>query len=281
LEADVAVSVRQWLAELFAMVFPSRCGSCQLVLPAGEAGLCPQCAGDLLGLIDRPYCGLCGQDVGPYALRPADGAAGESAKGSRSAVRAAGLKVCGQCDEGTYRYAGLVRVGPYIPPLDRMIRQFKYHGGHFLASRLGQWQAASLAGQSWLEDVDALAPVPLHWRRRLGRGFNQSQMLADEVGGQVDRPVVSVLDRPVSRPAQASLPKSKRFENVRGVFAVRKAKQVRGRSFCLIDDVCTTGATLSEAARTLLAAGARSVYACVVAVAQPPVPFAQPPTDSQ
>ena len=277
----MAALLRQGLAELFALVFPPRCGSCQVVLPVGEAGLCPQCAGELLGLIDRPYCGLCGQDVGPFALRPVEGSGDESAKDSRGTVRAAGLQVCGQCDEGPYRYAGLVRVGPYVEPLDRMIRQFKYHGGHFLAALLGRWQAASLAGQSWLADVDALAPVPLHWRRRVGRGFNQSAMLADVVAGQVDRPIVSVLDRPVARPAQASLPKSKRFENVRGVFAVRKAGQVRGRSFCLIDDVCTTGATLSEAARTLLAGGARRVYACVVAVAQPPVAFSQSISNSQ
>jgi predicted amidophosphoribosyltransferase len=126
--------------------------------------------------------------------------------------------------------------------------------------------------------------VPLHWRRRLGRGFNQSQVLADVVGRAVGKPVEFALDRPIHRAAQASLPKSRRFENVRGVFAVRGgragAARVRGRSFCLIDDVCTTGATLSEAARTLLSAGARRVYACVVAVAQPPTPFGEPGGDA-
>jgi competence protein ComFC len=248
--------IRRLIAELLAVTFPARCGACDRVIAPEDDGVCPGCSAETLGLIDQGYCNKCGQDAGPFALKPA----GQG-----------GVLVCGLCDQSLYRYDSLVRVGAYVDPLGGMIRKFKYADRQHMAGVLGQWQAARLAAQPWFETLDALVPVPMHWRRRLGRGFNQSDLLAERVGGRLARPVLRALSRPVSRPPQASLPRSKRFENVRGVFSVvARSGAIRGRRLCLIDDVCTTGATLSEAARTLLGAGAEAVYAAVVAVAQPP-----------
>jgi len=255
---DIARSLRRSLAELVGLVFPARCGGCGRVVPAGEGLLCATCGSAVLAVADTTYCQLCGQDAGPFALHATDHA---------------GVRACGLCDRSLYRYAALSRVGPYAPPLDGLIRRFKYAGGQHLAGALGEWQAARLAGQGWFARVEGLVAVPMHWRRRFARGFNQSELLAEVVAERLELPILDSLTRPVHRPPQASLPRSQRFENVRGVFAVPRAKQVRNRRLCLIDDVCTTGATLSEAARTLRSAGTAEVYAAVVAVAQPPPAF--------
>ncbi|MDD4890871.1 MAG: ComF family protein [Phycisphaerae bacterium] len=251
-------AMRRWLGDLLGLMFPVRCGACRVPIPPGEGGVCAECQSLVLGLVDQSYCGLCGQDAGPFALRP--GAAGQAA-------------VCGLCDAELYRYAALSRVGAYEPPLSDLIKQFKYAGGHPLAGPLGEWQAAHVSAQPWAARIDAVVPVPLHWRRRWGRGFNQSELLAEVVAARLGKPMAHLLARPVHRPPQASLPRSQRFENIRGVFSARHPREVRGRTLCLVDDVCTTGATLSEAARTLRNAGAAAVYAAVVAVSQPPTPF--------
>ncbi len=256
----VAKLLKRAAGELAGLVFPARCGACRRFVPPEEGPLCTACGSAILALAGIGYCGRCGQDAGPFALR---------------ATETPGVSVCGLCGEQPLRYAALVRVGPYAEPLDRLIRQFKYHGGHHLTAALGGWQAARLAAQPWLAGVEGLVAVPLHWRRRLGRGFNQAELLAEHVSRRVGRPMLDVLRRVVHRRPQASLPRSQRFENVRGVFAATGAGRVRGRTLCLIDDVCTTGATLSEAARTLLAAGAAAVYAAVVAVAQPPPAYSR------
>lgn len=247
--------IRRWLVDLLGLTFPARCGACQGAMPPDEGAVCVDCQRSVLALVDQPHCTLCGQDVGPFGLR----------QGGR----------CGQCDESLYRYDALVRVGAYQPPLDALIRRFKYSGASHLAGPLAVWQAARLSAQPWAGRVDALVPIPLHWRRRLGRGFNQSEMLAEAVGDALNLPVANLLSRPVNRPPQASLPRSQRFENVRGVFAAGRVRRVRGRVLCLVDDVCTTGATLSEAARTLRTAGAAEVFAAVVGVAQPPTAYSQ------
>ncbi|MCG3179564.1 MAG: hypothetical protein BIFFINMI_01902 [Phycisphaerae bacterium] len=250
---------RQWLSELLAVVFPHHCTACRAAIAPGDGGLCLACSRQLLDLLDVDYCRRCGQDVGPYALRSGrDGA----------------TQVCGQCDDQPLRYRALVRVGPYAEPMEGLIKRFKYGGQQHLGRLLADWMATRLSAQPWIGSVSALTPVPLHWRRRLGRGFNQSQLLAGAIGRRLGIEVRDALTRPVHRPPQASLPRSRRFENVRGVFAVPDPARVIGRTFCLIDDVCTTGATLSEAARTLRNAGAADVYAAVVTVAQPPPPYA-------
>ncbi len=250
---SVRAALRRSLADLIGLVFPTRCAGCGLVVPPGEGLLCAGCGSAVLAVADTDYCRLCGQDAGPYALRDGD---------------RPGVRTCGLCDGSLYRYVALSRVGPYAPPLDGLVRRFKYAGGQHLAGLLARWQASRLAAQPWFEQVEGLVAVPMHWRRRVSRGFNQSELLAEELARGTDRPMLACLTRPVHRPPQASLPRSRRFENVRGVFAVARSTAVVGRRLCLIDDVCTTGATLNACAEELLAAGTLAVSAITLARAQ-------------
>jgi len=111
-----------------------------------------------------------------------------------------------------------------------------------------------------------MIPVPLHPKRLRWRGFNQSVILAREVGRQWDVPVDPfVLLRSRETSLQTELAEEERRKNVRGAFSVDPEKPIRGKSFLLVDDVYTSGATVDECSRALLRAGAKEVYVLTLA----------------
>jgi ComF family protein len=123
--------------------------------------------------------------------------------------------------------------------------------------------AAQLAGAAgWRPD--ALVPVPIHALRRLERGFNQSELLAGELGRLAGLPVVRALRRTRYTPPQVGRSRAERQTNLLGAFAGDPRRPVRGARVVLIDDVRTTGGTLSECAGVLRAGGASQVFALTV-----------------
>jgi ComF family protein len=165
--------------------------------------------------------------------------------------------------------------GTYEGALREIIHAFKYEGRRSLADPLGG--ILRDAGSILLEGCDYVVPVPLHPWRRMRRGFNQARDLAK----RLDRhPVVDPLWRVRSTPSQMMLNANARHSNVRGAFVVSPLLTggarlcgvpfplLEDRSVVLVDDVRTTGATLDECAKVLLAAGAREVRALTVAMAE-------------
>jgi ComF family protein len=108
--------------------------------------------------------------------------------------------------------------------------------------------------------------VPMHWMKRNIRGFNQSELLAKQIAKNFDKTPVALLKREKFGLRQSSLNKSQRSQNTKGLFhlAVKDISMI-GKSVVLIDDIRTTGATLSAARQVLLDAGANSVFNLVVA----------------
>ena len=109
-------------------------------------------------------------------------------------------------------------------------------------------------------------PVPFHKNREKARGYNQSALLAESLAKRLDR---RFLGRAVARTGhpkrQSSLTEEERIENVKGTFVVREPSLVRGRTILLVDDIMTTGSTLSECAKTLKTAGAWRVWSATLA----------------
>ncbi|MDR2885882.1 MAG: ComF family protein [Rikenellaceae bacterium] len=147
----------------------------------------------------------------------------------------------------------------------QLIHAFKYCGGWRLAVQMGEWYGALLAGGGLYNDVDVVVPVPLHFTRRVRRGYNQSQYIAEGIAKALKKPLdTHTLRRSKNNRSQARIkgqgPESAgRWTNVQGIFAVRRPEKFEGRHILLVDDVLTTGATLASCAEAILAAapGAR------------------------
>jgi len=157
----------------------------------------------------------------------------------------------------------------YNDALARMLIQFKWGDRLDGVPTFARWMAR--AGAALVDEADAIAPVPLHATRLLMRRYNQSALLAQELGRQTGLPVmVDLLKRTRRTDLQRGKNPRERRRNVRGAFTVRPGRKARlaGARIVLIDDVMTTGATVNACARALKAAGAVAVdVLCVARVA--------------
>lgn len=170
--------------------------------------------------------------------------------------------VCGACLSDPPPFAATIAACAYAFPVDRLLQALKYGGRLALAD----WAASALVdavARRGEGDVDVVAPLPLSVARQRERGFNQAHEIARRACARLRLPLASVLARTSGGPPQAMLPWTARGKNVRGAFEC--ASDVRGLRIALVDDVMTTGATLAEASRMLIAAGAVRVDAWVVA----------------
>jgi ComF family protein len=163
---------------------------------------------------------------------------------------------CALCRLGLNGFDEVFSAGVYDGALRKLIHLFKFEGVRPLARPLAGFLRQALPRERRL---DMIVPMPLHWRRRWSRGFNQSQLLAREIGRRWNVPVRKLVRRKRATAPQAGLTSAQRRKNVQGAFEAKKPARLQGMSVLLIDDVLTTGATASACARALKRAGAAHV----------------------
>jgi competence protein ComFC len=166
---------------------------------------------------------------------------------------------CALCRSGLRGFDAAYSFGAYEGVLRELIHLYKYGKIRTLAQPLSGWLAQALPRD---EAFDATVPVPLYWRRRLQRGFNQAELLARGLSRRTGIPVIRALGRVRPTPTQAGLSNSSRRQNVAQAF---RSRSVQGKRILLIDDVMTTGATAAACALALKQAGARRVALLTVA----------------
>lgn len=229
------------------LLYPPRCASCDVSLDAsGSAVVCFNCRADL-PVFDGPMCPRCGAATSELELTTGR---------------------CGICREVKFHFDRTIALGEYSGLLRRLILRAKHEEP--VAQGL-----AELLFEHRRPDLNAAAPdlviaVPMHWRRRWQRRTNSAEMIAAALAARLAVPVrFHRLRRIRSTPPQTSVPGSERFTNVRRAFRARRRPRLDARHVLLVDDVLTTGATCSEAARALREAGAERISVAVLARSWP------------
>lgn len=164
--------------------------------------------------------------------------------------------VCAACRAGLRGFDSAASFGFYEGPLRGLIHLFKYSGMKPLVRPLAAFLERAIPID---QAFDAVVAVPLHWRKRWQRGFNQAELLARQVAKHRRVPLLAALKRKRSTAVQATLASAGRHRNVEGAFTIRAKAEVAGKTILLVDDVMTTGATASACASVLKRAGAKSV----------------------
>lgn len=227
------------------LVLPPVCLSCREPMTAHDT-LCASCWSGV-DFIRPPVCDRLGVPL-PFAT-------GEV---SLSTAAMADPPVYDRARAAAH-YSGLMR---------RLIHDLKFHDRDDLAVLLGGWLTE--AGRELWAGADLIVPVPLSRMRLIRRRFNQAARLGGDVARRTGVPMDALsLVRVRSTASQVGLSRAEREENVRGVFAVPEERRgrIEGRNIVLIDDVVTTGATVSAATRALRRAGAERVSVLALALA--------------
>jgi ComF family protein len=233
--------IRQGVCQLF---WPAVCVNCGVLISHDDKSLCQKCWQEILQCADPDYCPRCGASVSRYILHNGR---------------------CPQCQQLEFHLDGLARAGMYGEALRKMIVAFKRDRTE-LGTHLSMLAGSALQSAGFYDEIEMFVPVPLHWRRRLSRGYNQAELLAKKLRHPVAK-ISHDLARIRHTEMQPAIDFAKRKANVRGAFAVRRGHRYDGKTICLVDDVKTTGATLNECAKVLKEVGAKKVYALVLATA--------------
>ena len=239
----IALRKFELLEAAVSLLYPPVCTLCGGKTRASEY-LCERCEAKATPIV-APFCQQCSE--------PFEGAI-------------ATAFTCANCTHRTiyfdaavaaYRGRGIVR---------QIIHDFKYGRQIHLRHLVARWLYAAFDDERLRgREFDMIVPVPLHPARQRERGFNQANLLAELLTAQISIPSKPVLKRVRYTTTQTALDRAERMENLHNAFRLRRNANVRGLRVLLIDDVLTTGSTLSECARILKRSGAISVHAATAA----------------
>ncbi|WP_318407494.1 ComF family protein [Photobacterium leiognathi] len=231
-------NITAWLSRTSRKLLFRHCSLCQLPLEPNDDYWCQHC---LNHFPSSPYCHRCGTSTFQN------------------------VEYCGLCLAEPPPWHRLYRLGEYQPPLQQLISQYKFGKKFWLAKPLARQLAKQIA-----EPASLLLPVPLHRRRYWQRGFNQSHylalVLAKELGSDVNH---HVLKRHRHTPAQKALTKQQRKSNLANAFSIQDI--ALPEHVAIVDDVVTTGTTVSLLTQLLLRKGVKKVDIIAVCHTEKPM----------
>ncbi len=214
-----------------------RCVNCGKEIFSGKY-FCDECEGKL-PIIDKYYCEHCGRKL------------------------KAPSSYCTSCKEKMLNVDKARSVYDYQKPISNLIMQLKYYDRRYLARFFGE-ELSSVYLKNYL-NADYLCFIPMTEKSKKKRGFNQGELIANALSEKIDVPVKQVLIKTKDTPRQAKLSREERLKNLKGSFKATSKGEIEGKTFVVVDDVLTTGATGEAVAEILKKKGARTVYLLTVA----------------
>ena len=229
------------------LVYPKTCLACHSRIPEQQKQdfICLSCSKSIERNLP-PFCVSCGRKLEKRSLSK---------------------NICLSCSKKDLQFDRAFSPCVYTGVVKKLIHEFKYKGKDFLKKPLSAIMSDFIREYSLpIDELDLIIPVPLHSSKSREREFNQARLLADCLGETFRKEVAAdALKRHKQTKTQAALKEELRFLNVNGSFSVQNPQAIRDKQILLVDDVLTTGATSSEAAKTLKNAGARLVFVITLA----------------
>lgn len=227
------------IKNLLRILYPARCPICDKV---GSNSVCGRCIGKI-EYVKEPVCKKCGKPISDERE-----------------------ELCNDCKYHSHNYMQGKALWVYKGPVKKSIHRLKYQNRREYAAVY----AKELVNQygDWIRrnKVQAIVPIPLHKKRRKERGYNQAELIAREIGQEMNLPVYhKMLIRCVNTRAQKELNDKERKNNLKKAFKIGK-NDVQLRKILLVDDIYTTGSTIDAAAQTLQEAGISDVYFVSVSI---------------
>ena len=233
--------IRNSLEGILDIIFPRKCLVCT-THSQNQSGICGKCFSKI-NFNNTPYCAICGKGF---------------------AIDICTDYICGVCTKQKPKYTKARFIIKYDENSRYLIGAFKYQDKTILSDYFAKLLVSRY--QYCLHDIDYIIPVPMHRLKRIYRLYNQTQYLATSVSKITTIPTkLTILKKDKITKSQASLKGIERKNNLKNSFAITNPDKIKGKNILLIDDVITTGSTISECATMLTKAGAKSVVIFAIA----------------
>ena len=238
----MALSITVVAKNFINLLYPLHCAACKTALdPIDRPGLCSFCEGQIK-INPRPYCTLCGRPI------------------------QSGGKSCAECGRNIFAFDRAWSACLYEGVLKELIHLFKYRGRLALSGILSGKIIEFIKDNAEIIDgISLITFVPLYNGWPSEREYNQSGILAAAISREFKIPVSKALEKTARTRRQNELSREERLTNLTGAFKSKDDAAIDGARILLIDDVMTTGATLSECAKILKGAGTEEVRCLTLA----------------